>query len=282
MGSGCSKSDIANEDGTITVFGTVMKTVELPLGEIIEENYNTKTFRFKLPDGHTLGLPVGQHIQLQADINGESIKRSYTPTTLDSTVGYVDLVIKVYFPNEKFPHGGAMSQYINSLNVGDKINVIGPRGKISYRGNGEFRFRENKDFGEFNKTVTTKNIVMIAGGTGVTPMLQIIRDVCKDNTDHTNLWLLFANQTEEDILCRNELETFSQDSRVSVHYTLDRPNEDWKGKSGFITDSMISECFPPPSDDTVVLLCGPPPMIKYACLPNLEKLKYNSERIFTY
>ena len=75
---------------------------------------------------------------------------------------------------------------------------------------------------------------MIAGGTGVTPMLQIIRDVCKDATDQvtdvtkfkkhiiikTNLWLLFANQTEDDILCRTELEHFAKDSRVSVNYTL--------------------------------------------------------------
>ena len=68
--------------------------MELPLEEIIEDTYNTKTFRFKLPDGHTLGLPVGQHVQLQADIDGFKIKRSYTPTSLDSTVGYVDLVIK--------------------------------------------------------------------------------------------------------------------------------------------------------------------------------------------
>lgn len=40
-------------------------------------------------------------------------------------------------PNEKFPNGGAMSQYVNSLNVGDKINVLGPRGKIMYKGMGK-------------------------------------------------------------------------------------------------------------------------------------------------
>jgi len=232
MGCLCSKPEVGVDD-TMCVFDKVMTTVQLSLSEIIEENYNTKIFRLKLPDGHTLGLPVGQHLQLQADIDGESIKRSYTPITLDSTVGYVDLVIKVYFPNDKFPHGGLMSQYVNKLTVGSKINVIGPRGKISYRGNGEFRFRENKDLGEFSKIVKTKNVVMIAGGTGVTPMLQIIRDVCKDATDQTNLWLLFANQTEDDILCRAELEHFEKDSRFSVNYTLDRPNSDWQGKSGF-------------------------------------------------
>ena len=58
------------------------------------ESHDTKVFRFNLPTGHRLGLPVGQHIQLQADIDGKNVKRSYTPITLDTTVGHVDLIIK--------------------------------------------------------------------------------------------------------------------------------------------------------------------------------------------
>ena len=60
--------------------------------------------------------------------------------------------------------------------------------------------------------------------------------------------LLFANQTENDILCRNELEQFSQDSRFKVSYTLDRPEEGWTGQTGFINDEMIKTCLPGPSD----------------------------------
>ena len=76
-------------------------------------------------------------------------------------------------PNEKFPNGGAMSQYVNGLQVGDKINVLGPRGKIMYKGMGEltlfrmstwnksfelwilgeFNFREEKESGDFNQIV---------------------------------------------------------------------------------------------------------------------------------
>ena len=189
-------------------------------------------------------------------------------------------MISVYFPNEQYPYGGAMSQHVNSLSIGDKLKFIGPRGNISYRGNGELRLRESKDRGEFNQIVKTKSIVMIAGGTGIAPMYQIIQHVCKDDTDQTKLWLLFANRTENDILCRNGLEAFSNDSRFTLHYTLSRPNDDWKGRRGYITAAMISDCFPSPNEVTVVLLCGPPGMIKQACLPNLGK--YNSDRIFTY
>ena len=54
--------------------------------------------------------------------------------------------------------------------------------------------------------------------------------------------LLFANQTENDILCRNKLEQFSQDNRFKVSYTLDRPEQGWTGQTGFINDEMIKTC----------------------------------------
>ena len=56
------------------------------------------------------------------------------------------------------------------------------------------------------KEVKVKSVSMIAGGTGITPMLQLVRAVFRDPEDETRLSLLFANQTEEDILLRKELE----------------------------------------------------------------------------
>merc|ERR1711962_1546276 len=98
MGGICSSEDSVkvNDKNTInqdtkTVFGTERKTVELELGKITVISHNTSVFRLLLPDGFTLGLPVGQHIQLQAVINGKTVTRSYTPITLDSVVGYVDV-----------------------------------------------------------------------------------------------------------------------------------------------------------------------------------------------
>ena len=72
-----------------------------------------------------------------------------------------------------------MSQYLNGLSVGNIVKVIGPRGKIVYHGNGEFNLKSEKTF-------KTKEILMIAGGTGITPMLQIIRQIKSDPTDKVN------------------------------------------------------------------------------------------------
>ena len=45
---------------------------------------------------------------------------------------------------------------------------------------------------------------------------------------------------------------------------------------------MIKEQMPPPGPDTQILMCGPPPMINYACIPNLEKLGYSPDMYFPF
>ena len=86
-----------------------------------EISQDTRTFKFALPDdNHILGLPVGQHIYLSAKVDGKLIVRSYTPISSDDDLGFVELLIKVYFANThpKFPDGGKMTQYLESLKIG--------------------------------------------------------------------------------------------------------------------------------------------------------------------
>ena len=179
----------------------------LKLIEKIELSHDTRLFRFALPSQeHCLGLPIGQHIYLSARINGSLVVRPYTPTTSDEDLGHMDLVVKIYPANThpKFPDGGKMTQYLEAMNIGDSIDVRGPSGLLVYKGRGVFDIKEDKKGA--SKEVQVKQVSMIAGGTGITPMLQLVRAVFRDPEDKTNLNLLFANQTEEDILLRNELE----------------------------------------------------------------------------
>ena len=102
----------------------------------------------------------------------------------------------------------------------------------------------------------------------------------KSPRDETIISLIYANQTEGDILARSELEALAaaHPSRLSLWYTLDRPPTDWAYGSGFVTAEMISRHLPPPADDTLVLMCGPPPMVEFACKRNLDALGYGRER----
>ncbi|XP_028426247.1 NADH-cytochrome b5 reductase 3 [Perca flavescens] len=248
-------------------------------------SHDTRKFRFALPSPeHILGLPIGQHIYLSAKIDGKLVVRPYTPVSSDDDKGYVDLVVKIYFKdvNPKFPEGGKMSQYLESLRINDTIDFRGPSGLLVYKGKGVFAVQPDKKSPADTKTA--KHVGMIAGGTGITPMLQLITAIMKDPQDKTVCHLLFANQTEKDILLRPELEEIqvNHPDRFKLWFTLDKAPEDWEYSQGFISEDMVREHLPPPSEDTLILMCGPPPMIQFACNPNLDKVGHSSSRRFTF
>uniref|UniRef100_A0A8D0AVL0 NADH-cytochrome b5 reductase n=2 Tax=Sander lucioperca TaxID=283035 RepID=A0A8D0AVL0_SANLU len=268
----------------VTLQDTMVK-YSLPLIDKQEISHDTKKFRFGLPSAtHILGLPVGQHVYLSAKVNGSLVVRAYTPVSSDEDQGCVDLVVKVYYKNchPSFPEGGKMSQYLDNMAIGDSIDFRGPNGLLVYQGNGQFSIRPDKK--SEPKVRKFKQVGMIAGGTGITPMLQLIHSITADPTDSTKCSLIFANQTEKDILLREELEEVKKNypDKVKLWFTLDKPPMDWSYSSGFVTDDMIKDHLPAPSTDVLVVLCGPPPMIQKACLPNLDKLGHRTENIFAY
>jgi len=261
---------------------------ELVLEEKVELTPDTSRFRFKLPNNNdVLGLPVGKHLSLISENeDGEQVSRSYTPVSTNSNVGYVDFVIKIYKKNEHpdFPEGGFMSQKVDELSIGDTFKFKGPNGRLSYIGNGEFQIRQLKSQGGELISKTYKNIGMIAGGSGITPMIPIIRSILGGENDSTNIHLLFANKREEDIILRDKLENRHEEfsHQYKYFYTISESNDNWTGYTGHINTKMLNETMPQNTDDTLILLCGPPKMISEAAKPSLEELNYSKENIFTF
>ncbi|KAK9318949.1 hypothetical protein V1517DRAFT_334139 [Lipomyces orientalis] len=211
---------------------------EFELKEKTFVSHNTAFYRFSLPSANDiLGLPIGQHVSIAATIDGKEIVRSYTPTSSDDDRGYFDLLIKSY-------RKGNISKHVGGLQVGQTIRVRGPKGNMVYRPG------------------LVRSFGMIAGGTGITPMLQIIRAVLKNPEDTSEIGLIFANETEEDILLKDDLDDMAaKHKNFKVHYVLNNPKEGWTGGVGFVTADMIKAWCPPPASDIKILLCGPPPMI---------------------
>ncbi|KAI7840579.1 hypothetical protein COHA_005732 [Chlorella ohadii] len=254
------------------------KRIPFTLVEKEALSHNVRRFRFALQSPqHRFGLPVGKHVFLYAKINGELVMRAYTPSSSDDERGYFELVVKVYFANQhpRFPDGGKMSQYLDSLAIGDSIEAKGPIGHVEYLGRGRYSLD--------GEPHAARHISMIAGGTGITPMYQVIKAVLKDADDSTQLSLLYANVSPDDILLRDELDQLAAaHPNFSVWYTVDNADEGWAFSTGFINEDMIRERLFPAGPDTICCLCGPPPMIKFACLPNLEKLGYTPEQCIQF
>ncbi|KAK4247466.1 hypothetical protein C7999DRAFT_41235 [Corynascus novoguineensis] len=192
----------------------------------------------------TLGLPTGQHVAIRAVIDGKPVVRSYTPVSNDADKGVLELVIRCYHP-----HGLLTSRYLAHLRPGiDRVEFRGPKGAMRYRRG------------------WARQIGMLAGGTGITPMYQVIRAICEDPADETEVSLVYANRSEADVLLRDELETLAAQhpAKLRIWYLLETAPEAWGYGVGRITSQVLQERMPHPGEGSKVMLCGPPGMVNAA------------------
>lgn len=133
-----------------------------------------------------------------------------------------------------------------SLVPGTMVKIKGPKGQMVYTPN------------------MVRELGMLAGGTGITPMLQIIRAIMKNPEDKTKVTLVYANIATTDILLREDLEKLAAmyPEKFRLYLVVEKaPLGEWKGGIGFISPEIIKECCPAPTTDIKVLICGPPPMV---------------------
>ncbi|KAF7806367.1 NADH-cytochrome b5 reductase-like protein [Senna tora] len=233
------------EEGSQNIALAPNKWVEFKLQDTARVSHNTQLFRFSFDPTKKLGLDVASCILTRAPLgqNAEGkpnfVVRPYTPISDPESKGYFDLLIKVY------PEG-QMSQHFASLKPGDVIEVKGPIEKLRYTPN------------------MKKHIGMIAGGTGITPMLQIIEAILKNPDDKTKISLIYANVSSDDILLKKKLDSLEAGHpNLKIFYTVDNPTKNWSGGAGYISKDIAEKGLPGPSDDTLILVCGPPGMMNH-------------------
>lgn len=186
----------------------------------------------------------------------EAIIRSYTPISDTTMEGKMELLVKIYFPSATVP-GGKMTTALDMLPLGAEIDCKGPTGRFEYLGNGRVNVH--------GKERKVRSFKMICGGTGITPIFQVLRAVMQDPQDPTTCVVLDGNRLEEDILCRAELDSYvaADSQKCTVVHTLTKGPDNWKGRRGRINEELIKE-YAAPEDDSMVILCGPEAMEKSA------------------
>ena len=228
-------------------------------------SWDTRIFTFKLDhDDQALGLPTGQHlmIRLRDPVTREAIIRSYTPISETSKKGYIDILIKVYADapaSEGRPAivGGKMTKALDAIPTGHWVDMKGPIGKFEYLGKGACTVNA--------KQRKVKKFIMVCGGSGITPIFQVLRAVMQDKQDQTKCTLLNGNRLVEDILCKEDLDAFqsANEDRCQILYTLTQGPEDWQGLRGRIAGPLLEKhCQVGEKGDTMVLVCGPEPLEK--------------------
>ncbi|KAK9428547.1 hypothetical protein V1505DRAFT_357712 [Lipomyces doorenjongii] len=210
-------------------------------------------FVFDLPTKYSvLGLPIGQHVAMRAMIDEHTVVRSYTPVSNNRDLGRLELLIRVY-PK------GLMGNYLKNLKIGETADIRGPKGAMKYRRS------------------MCKEIGMIGGGTGITPLYQLIRAICEDPKDNTKISVIYGNRSESDIMLRGKLDHYARVTphKFKIYYTLDQPGPEWTGGKGHVTKDLLKAKMPQVSPDAKILLCGPPGMVT-AMKNNLVELGFEA------
>jgi len=123
-----------------------------------------------------------------------------------------------------------------------------------------------------------KQVGFVAGGTGITPMISIIRWILTRRIA-AELFLVFANKTEADIILREEWNrALREHPNFHCHHVLEQPPLGWPAGTGRVTAEILKQYVPAPAPDTCIFLCGPPPMVD-ALETTLKELGHSEQAI---
>lgn len=214
--------------------------IDLKLIDIEMVTPNTKRFRFALPEENNVsGLKVASALlaKYKGPNDAKPVLRPYTPTSDEDQRGFIEFLIKKY-------DGGPMSEHFHAMNVDQRMLFKGPLPK--------YEWSTNKH----------EHITLIAGGTGITPMYQLIRAIFKNPEDKTKVTLVYGNRTEDDMILKKELQHLENTypNRFRAFYVLDKkpPGSNW-GYEGYVTKELLKTVLPE-KGHTKIFVCGPPGM----------------------
>ena len=215
-------------------------TGELRVARVVDETPDVRTFRLVPPDGGPIPFDFlpGQYLNLQLNIDGRRINRSYTIASSPTQRDHCELSIKR-------EEGGIASPYLHrEMREGERLRIAAPAGKFVFTG------------------AESDRIVLIGGGVGITPLMSITRYL----TDHAwtgQIFLLLTARTESDIIFKDELDRLQkQFPNLSVRISLTRvkPDDTWTGGRGRINQAWLTECVPD-LHQSLVYVCGPDEMM---------------------
>jgi NAD(P)H-flavin reductase len=158
---------------------------------------------------------------------------------------------------------GRVTSALANCEIGDVVSFRGPYGN---------RFPLEEFYG--------KNLLFIAGGIALPPTRSVIWSCLDQRDKFKNVTILYGARTVADLVYKHELEEWNARNDVDLVLTVDPGGEtpDWKYKVGFVP--TVLEQIAPKPDNCVVILCGPPIMIKFT-LMSLDKLGFSPANVYS-
>ena len=158
---------------------------------------------------------------------------------------------------------GKVTTHLHNAPPGMKMGVRGPLGN-------SFPLEEMEG----------RNVVIIGGGFAFTTLRATVNYILdpQNRSRFNKLTVIYGARTPGELLYKEELEKWEQNADIDLYVTVDKGDEGWKGREGFVPN--VTRDVAPSSDNAIALICGPPIMIRFT-LPVFMDLGFSKENVIT-
>ena len=206
---------------------------------LIALNHDIKLLRLALPAGEELDIIPGQYVQIETPVykkTPEPVYRAYSIATDPRDKTHIDLVVRLV-------PGGICTTYVfEHMKVGQDLTINGP-------------------YGDFRLTGTDKEMIFIAGGSGMAPFLSMLEHMRNENIQR-KVTYFFGARAKRDLICLDRMAEFEKalpNFKFIPCLSEPMPDDNWTGETGLVTDVMKRHC--PNLSNMEAYLCGSPGMI---------------------
>ena len=219
----------------------------LKVERVVRETEDAVSIYVTEADGSPVEFKPGQFLSVDVDVGGERLRRAYSLAS--ACLAGVPRHITV-----KRIHDGRVSNQLNdTIAEGAELHVLGPSGNFTVE----------------PQPVNQRHLVMIAGGSGITPIMSILETVLRVEPD-SRVTLIYGNRGWDDVIFRDRLQGLCDElgERLKVDHVLEHPPEWWTGDRGLLTRDVLGSRFDALGirDDGLqrYFICGPTPMMEAA------------------
>lgn len=232
------------------------KRMRLRVMQILQETPTTRTFRFERIDGPLPPFRPGQYVNLFVDVDGVLTSRPYSISSTTGA-GYLDLTVR-----DK-PGGFVAPYLLNQVQEGEELESTGPGGNFYHE-----------------PLIDGQDLVFLAGGSGITPFMSIIRDALSSaqTTPPPLIHLLYGSRVPDDVIFGDELAALArQHPHLRYSLVISEPQPGYEGLAGFLDADLIRSQIGDVQGKTFYI-CGPNVMYDY-CLGALTELGAPAHKI---
>ena len=216
---------------------------------IVDETPTIKTFAIR--PAEPIAFEAGQFVELTVPGVGEA---PFTPSSSPSITDRMEItIVRV----------GRVTEALHELEPGARVGLRGPLGRPypleSFHG---------------------RDIVVVGGGCGVGPLRALLYSLVEHSERYGRILFRYGARTPDDLVYREACaRSWGHEDLVDVLVTVDEAGDGWRGHVGVVTEILDEKCFAHDPSQQIAVMCGPPPMMRYATGKLLEA-GYAGENVF--